>query len=250
MLTTRRRRYFVKMSFRGCGEKVAMGNFRSDLLVRRGILKTRTDVVRDQAERQGQQERDAPTERDNVSGREQRLGKESSRGAREQTRSGRSRNERAVQATMADRSVLCQEDGSTGILASCGEALDRTQDQQQQRRSQADNVVARKQTDEECSARHNEDGDGQRPFTTLLVAHAAPEHGAERTEDEGNGENSEREKRRVDTRVRREEDFADLDGEVGVGCVIEPLDEVTKEGRQGYLANDRVFSSLCRSITF
>ena len=208
---------------------VGLGDSSLHLLIRRRILQLGTNVVSDETQRSCQQERDAPAPLVHGCVRQDRVHDRGERRAHQQAHGRRSRHERAVHAALVRGSVLSQERSSAGILAGSRETLDHAEQQQQDGGGEADGQVARQQADAEGSAGHQEDGRGQGPLAALLVAHAAPEDGADGAQQERKREHRERlheRKRRV---VAREEHVGDDHCEVRIGCVVEPFDEVPKE---------------------
>ena len=196
----------------------------------RRVFQLRADVVGNEAERASQKKRDAPAPLNNGGLGQNHFQHKGHRGTRQQARGRRCRDERAIAAALLGRGVLSQKHGGTRVLASHREPLHAAQHEQQDGGGQADGLVGRQAADEESGAGHQQNRDGQRLFATLFVAHASPEHGAERTEDEGQGEDGKGHQSRVHLGVRKE-DLANRNGEVRVGGIIEPLDEVSQERR-------------------
>ena len=195
------------------------------------VAEVLSHVVGHQTQRTGQQERDTPTPIHNERGimAADRIHNGCEHRTAQQARSRGGRNDGAVQTALVDGRVLCQKRCSTGIFARSREALHHAQRKQQHRGEQADHSVGGQAADQERSTAHQQDRSGEGPFTTLFIAHVAPEHCADRTHEEREREDGER-LEKCDRRViGRHEDQCDNRCEVRITRVIEPFNKVTQE---------------------
>ncbi len=206
----------------------------------------RADVVGNIAQRQRQPERNAPAPVHHEGG----IGaphREHERGQKRTDQQARGRGGRhhgAVEAAMIVRCVLRDKRGRTGVLASRRERLHHAQQQQQQRRAHAQHGIARQAADEERSAAHEQDRHRQCPLAALLVAHVAPKDCADGAHEEREGEHAEGHHDGYRVVIVGEEHQRDNSGKVGIARVVEPLDEVTEEGRPRHLAQNGMLLRL------
>ena len=159
----------------------------------RRVLDARAQVQRDRAHRQGEHERDAPSPggHDVVGQREHEDGDQ----ARTQcvTHVGAPVQQRGVETTLLVRGVLSDEGRGTGVLTTGGEALDQLQGDEQDRRPDAQHRGRRQHTDTKGRHGHHHQGEGQDLLAPQAVTELSEDDAAQRTGDEGHGEDTERE---------------------------------------------------------
>jgi hypothetical protein len=141
----------------------------------------------------------------------------------------------AVEAAALGRRVLDGHERAAGPLAADREALDRAQQDEQDRREQPDVVVRRQQADRHGRRPHEEQRDDQHRLAPDAVAEVTEERAAERAEQEADAEGGERGER-ADGRVGvgEEQVAEDERGGSAVEEEVVPLDGGADEGREGH----------------
>ena len=127
--------------------------------------------------------------------------------------------------------MLADVDGGAAVFAADREALRHAQNDQQDRRENADVAVARQQADERRRQAHGRDGDEERVLAADDVADAAEHQRAERAHDEAGGEGQKREDVAGDFRVGAEEVDSHHADERAVEIEIVPLEDGAERRR-------------------
>ncbi|MND98462.1 hypothetical protein D3C80_908140 [compost metagenome] len=200
------------------------------------VLQAHADVTPDQAKRRRQQERQAPAPILQRLGTQQRMQPGHERGAEQQAGGGTGRYDTGVEPALALWRIFGEERRGAGIFAGSGKTLDQTNEQQQRRCPQADVPVAGQDADAEGRDRHDQDRPTQGVTTPVFVTEMPPYQPAQWADDEGQGEHREGGQQTGGLVGLREERGSDDRGQVTVGGVVEPFDEVTHEAGAGRLA--------------
>ena len=133
------------------------------------------------------------------------------------------------------RRVLRDIGGGAAIFAAEGEALQEAHGDQDDRRRDADLVVAGKQADDEGRQAHDQDGDEEGVFAADEIAEPAEDQRAERADQEAGGEGEQRED--VGRRLRElaEELRADDGREGAVEIEIIPFEDRAQRRGEDHL---------------
>ncbi|MCY1529257.1 hypothetical protein D9M68_643910 [compost metagenome] len=207
----------------------------------RRVGQVQADVAADQPQRRGEQERQAPApfvQRLAVEVRVQLRGEQR---AEQQPGGGARRHQAGVEAALVFRCVLGEEGRRAGVLTGGREALHQADHQQQRRGDQADLCIGGQQGDAEGRAGHDQDRQREGVAPAEAVADMAPDDAADGADDERQGEHREGGEQAGGLVGLREEHHGDDRGEVAVGGVVEPFDEVAHEGGGSGPAQDAAF---------
>src|SRR3954471_10649484 len=160
----------------------------------------------------------------------ERAGREQRAGRRADLRPG------AVEAAALLGGVLDRQERPAGPLAADGEALDRAEEDEEDRGEDPDVAVGRQHADRDGRGAHHEERDDEHRLAADAVAEVAEEGAAEGAEEESDaerGEGGERADGRVG--VGEEEVAEDERGGRAVEEEVVPLDGGSDEGREGHL---------------
>ncbi|MCY1229240.1 hypothetical protein D9M72_415980 [compost metagenome] len=155
--------------------------------------------------------------------------------------------QRRIEAPFARRRVLIGHQHRAAPFAAQADALQHAQQQQQDRRQDADAVVGRHQSDQEGGHAHDHQRDHQHALAADLVAEVPEDHAAQRPRDKahrkgGVGQHGGHQ-RVIAGEVQLVEDQA---GDHAVQEEVIPLDGGADHGRQRDLA-DRLFVGACHA---
>jgi len=149
----------------------------------------------------------------------------------EQADRGRGLDEGREQAALAVRRVFGHVGGGAAVLSAQRQALQDAQGNEDDRRRDADLLVARQDADQEGRGAHQQDGHQEGVLTADHVAQAAEHQRAERAHDEAGGEGEQGEDEGC-IRVADEELLGDDGSERTVEIEVVPF-ENGAEGRRG-----------------
>ena len=194
------------------------------------LLDPEPEPDRDRPERARHEERDAPPEVPH---------RGLAQGELEDRDECRSRREAEVGAHVEEarevppplvRGVLAHEGRGPGVLAAGREALEELDEDQQDRRGDADLCIARQEAEGEGRRGHQDQRHGEHPLAADPVAEPSEEHTAEGAGDEGRGEGAEEEEGLDDLVRLGEEDRAHRRDEVAEDADVVPLHRVADDG--------------------
>ena len=171
------------------------------------------------------QERNTPAPGGEFGFAERGTGEQNHQQRQEQAERCRGLNERGVVAAFAHRRMFGDIGRRAAILAAERKALQQAEDDQDDRRRDADGRGIGQQADDEGRQAHDQDGDEEGVFAADDVADAAEHDGAERTHQEAGGERQQREDVAGGRRIGREELRADDAGERSVKIEVIPFED-------------------------
>ncbi len=131
--------------------------------------------------------------------------------------------EAAAEAALVVRGVLRHERGRPAILSTGGEALNHAQGDEADGGPDANGRVGGQEADGERGSGHQDDCGGKDRSSADAVAERPPEQATERSDEEGDGEDREATERGRGRVVAGEECLADMDGDIRVDAIVEPL---------------------------
>jgi hypothetical protein len=135
------------------------------------------------------------------------------------------------------RHMLDQKRGRTAELASGGEALQQTREDDRDRRENADGRVTRHQPDRQRTERHHDDRNHQRRLAAEAIGIGAEHNAADRPRQIRQTERAQRQQQRCRLVLVRKERFRDIDREVAVDGDIVPFQRVADRRRDDQLGN-------------
>ena len=192
----------------------------------RGVVQAQPDVEADQTQRSGDQERDAPAVALHRVGGQQCLQQRDGHRADQESEDTGPRHERDGQAAALLGRELGEIDRAAAVFAAGREALQTTQEEQQQRCGDADRGVGRQQADGERRARHQQDHQREHALPSDPVAERSEHEPAEGPHEERGREDRERLQQRRGFVAGREEVGGDERGQEPVDGEVEPFDGV------------------------
>ena len=130
------------------------------------------------------------------------------------------------------RRGLEQKHGRRAHLASDRESLEEPRDNQEDRRQDANRLIAGRERDDAAADRHEPDGESHCRFASGAVAVSANEGAAERPRDEADAESGGRRQIAHQDIVRRKERLANHAEECGVDREIEEFETVAEDRRE------------------
>jgi hypothetical protein len=179
-----------------------------------------------EADQKADQERDAPAPGLQHLGRH-RLGQYGAGRRPGQDAADRAAARRgADQAAPARLRMFDHEDDGGGVLAADRQALDHAQQREQDRRGDAQRLVAGQDADQEGRDGHRRHRESKRGAPSEAVADIADQRAADRPHQEANGEDAERRQHLRHLVFMGKEDAADGGGEVAVDREVVPFERV------------------------
>ena len=137
------------------------------------------------------------------------------------------------------RRGLEQKHGRRPHFAADRESLKQARDNQEDRRQDANRLVAGRERDDAAADRHQPDGEGHRRLAPGAVAVSANEGAAERPRDEADAESGGRRQIAHQDIVRRKERLANHAQECGVDREIEEFETVAEDRRKNTARSER-----------
>ena len=196
----------------------------------RRVLEPGPQPQRDDAQRERHQERDSPAPGLHGLVSEPDVEQGAQGGPAHRACEGAEFEERPEESAALVGRVLGHEHCCAAVLTAGGEALHQSADEQQQRCCDTDGVERRQHTDRRRGQRHHRDGQDEDLLTTDAVAERAEHDAADGANDERRGQHGERGEQARSPIVRRKEVGGDVDGQVAVHRVVEPLHGVAQCG--------------------
>jgi hypothetical protein len=181
------------------------------VLERRALVQGAADPPADHHDDHAEQERDSPSPRQQRVVGEGRDGDEDRR-REDVAELGARQGEAGEVRALGGGRVFEGRRARAGLFAGHGQALQHAQDQQQDRRGDADLVVGGQHADEERGAAHAEQGDDQNPLAPDGVPEVAEDERADRAGNIGDAESGQRRNRRRRGIPGREEDLREDQG--------------------------------------
>ena len=213
------------------------------LLERRRLFQSVTQVKTDDAQRQRQEERNTPAPVEEVLFTDDGRDQNHNPCAHDEPGNRAKVEPAAHKAAFTVRGILGDKNRCAGIFAANREALRHLTDQQQDRRPYTNGRIGRNKADTECTYRHDDNGNSQDLLATIFITQHAEEKATERTNQEGNGERTQRSNHLQAGIGTREEHFTKCIGHKAVNTKIEPLHRITERGRCNRFAQFRVINN-------